>query len=90
MPNAFELLTENSTAAEGSTAWQHINAQKSGGAGDVYIAEMVNIVDDDNLVNIEDDESLVFVEDSDTLLLADVSDEDLLLINDDSVKVLEL
>lgn len=30
MPNAFELLTENSVAVSGSTAWTHLNSQEGG------------------------------------------------------------
>jgi len=34
---AWEILTGNSTAPLGSTAWVHLNNQQGGGLGDGYI-----------------------------------------------------
>lgn len=85
MPSAFELLTEHSTAPSGSTAWEHINAQEGGGgtAGDVYISEMVTIVDEDDLNFFSDEEiDLLFSDDVDAQSL-DFNDDDIDDIDDD-------
>lgn len=36
--NVWELLTQNSTAPSGSTAWQHLNAQQSGPTTQIMVA----------------------------------------------------
>jgi hypothetical protein len=44
--NVWQLITANSTAGPGATAWQHLNAQKSGeGSGRVIILGGARSVD---------------------------------------------
>ena len=44
--NVWQLITANSSAPTGSTAWQHLNAQKSGeGSGRVIILGGARSVD---------------------------------------------
>jgi hypothetical protein len=43
MATAWELLIENSSAPDGSTAWEHLNAQEGGGSGS-FVLSSVEIV----------------------------------------------
>ena len=40
MPTAWDLLIENSTAPDGSTAWEHLNAQDGGGSGSFVLSSV--------------------------------------------------
>jgi cephalosporin hydroxylase len=53
MPTAWDLLIENSSAASGSTAWEHLNSQEGGGAGN-FVVSSVETVSADIDVNILD------------------------------------
>lgn len=59
MPNAFELLTEHSTAPDGSTAWEHLNSQEGGGVGTVnYFGDLKVDISSDIEVNLENELSI--------------------------------
>ena len=92
MPNAFELLTEHSTAPSGSTAWEHLNAQEGGGGGtgDVYIAEMVTMIDDDEILTIRDEDQDLVFSDDDNLTFFELNDSELERVVNDELGVVEL
>jgi hypothetical protein len=53
---AWQILTSNSTAPVGSTAWIHLNNQAGDSVGDVTIyGELVTFLLDDFEVVLEDD-----------------------------------
>ena len=55
MPTVWELIREHSTAPEGSTFWEHLQAQ--GGGGGTYV-----ILADGLEVDIDMEDVVVFVE----------------------------
>jgi hypothetical protein len=43
MATAWELLIENSSAPDGSTAWEHLNAQEGGGSGGFVLSSVESV-----------------------------------------------